>query len=212
MLKVNEVFKSIQGESTFAGLPCVFIRLTGCNLRCNYCDTTYAYDVGKKISIDDLINEVEKKYKCNLIEITGGEPLLQKETLPLFDRLISKNYSVLLETNGTMSLKNINPSVIKIMDIKCPASGFSNKTYWNNLSYLSSSDQIKFVVSNRDDFDWAVKIIKEKCLDKLCNILFSPNYSQIKNEDLAEWILLENINVRLQLQIHKYIWQESNGV
>lgn len=212
MLKVNEVFKSIQGESTFAGLPCVFIRLTGCNLRCNYCDTTYAYDVGKKISIDDLINEVEKKYKCNLIEITGGEPLLQKDTLPLFDRLISKNYSVLLETNGTMSLKNINPSVIKIMDIKCPASGFSNKTYWNNLSYLSSSDQIKFVVSNRDDFDWAVKIIKEKCLDKLCNILFSPNYSQIKNEDLAEWILLENINVRLQLQIHKYIWQESNGV
>lgn len=212
MLKVNEVFKSIQGESTFAGLPCVFIRLTGCNLRCNYCDTTYAYDVGKKISIDDLINEVEKKYKCNLIEITGGEPLLQKETLPLFDRLISKNYSVLLETNGTMSLKNINPSVIKIMDIKCPASGFSNKTYWNNLSYLSSSDQIKFVVSNRDDFDWAVKIIKEKCLDKLCNILFSPNYSQIKNEDLAEWILLEEINVRLQLQIHKYIWQESKGV
>lgn len=212
MLKVNEVFKSIQGESTFAGLPCVFIRLTGCNLRCNYCDTTYAYDVGKKISIDDLINEVEKKYKCNLIEITGGEPLLQKDTLPLFDRLISKNYSVLLETNGTMSLKNINPSVIKIMDIKCPASGFSNKTYWNNLSYLSSSDQIKFVVSNRDDFDWAVKIIKEKCLDKLCNILFSPNYSQIKNEDLAEWILLEEINVRLQLQIHKYIWQESKGV
>lgn len=212
MLKVNEIFKSIQGESTFSGLPCVFIRLTGCNLRCNYCDTTYAYDVGRKLSIDDLINEVEKTYKCNLIEITGGEPLLQKNTLPLFDRLINKNYSVLLETNGTMSLKNINPSVIKIMDIKCPGSGFSDKTYWNNLSYLSPSDQIKFVISSREDFDWAAKVIKEKCLDKLCHILFSPNYSQIKNEDLAKWILLEKINVRFQLQIHKYIWQESKGV
>ena len=143
------------------------------------------------------------------MEITGGEPLLQKNTLELLDRLIRKNYSVLLETNGTVSLKNINPSVIKIMDIKCPSSGVSVKTDWNNLSFLFSSDQLKFVISNKNDFDWAVNEIRERKLDKLCPILFSPNYNQIKNEDLAEWILLGNINVRFQLQLHKYIWSDN---
>jgi len=209
MLKVNEIFKSIQGESTYAGLPCVFIRLTGCNLRCDYCDTKYAYEEGKDFSIDELINDVEKKFNCRLVEITGGEPLLQKSAKELLDRLVSKNYSVLLETNGTVSLKNIHPSVIKIMDVKCPSSGVSVKTDWNNLSYLAPSDQLKFVVSNKNDFDWAVNEIKEKKLDNLCPILFSPNYNQIKNEDLAEWILQENINVRFQLQLHKYIWGEA---
>ena len=208
-LKVNEIFKGIQGESTYAGLPCSFIRLTGCNLRCNYCDTTYAYDEGREFSIDSLFKEVEK-LNCNLVEVTGGEPLLQEKTLELFDLLISKNYSALLETNGTISLKNVNSSVIKIMDIKCPGSGSSDKTNWSNLDYLTSKDEIKFVISNREDFNWAVKVMKEKKLDELCTLLFSPNHKQLKSSDLAEWILTENINVRFQLQIHKYIWGENS--
>lgn len=208
MLKVNEIFKGIQGESTYAGHPCAFIRLTSCNLRCNYCDTTYAYDEGREFSIDDLLNETHK-FNCKIVEVTGGEPLLQKNIFELFNRLTSKNYLVLLETNGTRSLKNINPSVIKIMDIKCPGSGFSNMTEWDNLNYLTSSDQIKFVISSRDDFDWAVKVMKEKELEKLCTILFSPNYKQLKSKDLAEWILSENISVRFQPQLHKYIWGEG---
>lgn len=208
ILKINEIFKGIQGESTYAGFPCVFIRLTGCNLRCNYCDTAYAYEEGKDFLVDDLLNEIGK-FNCNLVEVTGGEPLLQKNTLLLFDLLISKNYFVLLETNGTMSFKNVNPSIIKIMDIKCPDSGFSDKIYWNNLNYLSSKDQIKFVISSKDDFNWTIKVIKKKSLDKLCNVLLSPNHNKLKSRDLAKWILSENLNVRLQLQLHKYIWGTS---
>jgi len=207
-LKVNEIFKSIQGESTYAGFPCAFIRLTGCNLRCEYCDTTYAYDEGREFLIYDLLKEIEK-FNCNLVEITGGEPLLQKNVFELFDRLVSNNYFVLLETNGTVSLKNVNRSVIKIMDIKCPDSGFSNNTDWRNLEYLSSQDQIKFVISSRGDFDWAVKVMKEKDLEKLCIILFSPNHDQLKSKDLANWILEENVNARFQLQLHKYVCEES---
>lgn len=208
ILKVNEIFKGIQGESTYAGHPCTFIRLTGCNLRCNYCDTTYAYDEGREISIDELLNETDKLH-CNMVEVTGGEPLLQKNIRELFNRLVRKNYLVLLETNGTLSLKNINPSVIKIMDIKCPGSGSSDNIEWDNLKYLTSKDQIKFVISNRSDFDWTVKIMKEKELDQLCTILFSPNYKQLKSKDLSRWILSENLAVRLQLQLHKYIWGEG---
>lgn len=205
MLKVNEIFKGIQGESTYAGLPCIFIRLSGCNLRCKYCDTTYAYEEGREFTIDSLLDEVAK-FDCNLLEVTGGEPLIQNDVFRLFDRLVSKNYLVLLETNGTVSLKNINSLVIKIMDIKCPGSGFSDKTYWQNLNYLSSTDQIKFVISNKEDFNWAVKIIKEKKFNNLCDILFSPDYSQLESRKLAEWILSENLNVRFQIQLHKYIW------
>ncbi len=208
MLRVNEIFKGIQGESTYAGLPCAFIRLTGCNLRCCYCDTTYAYKEGREFSTDDLLKEIDK-LNCNLVEVTGGEPLLQKNILSFFDLLISKNYFVLLETNGTISLKDVNSSVIKIMDIKCPGSGFSDNTDWSNLEYLTSQDQIKFVISNREDFDWTVKIIKENGVEKLCTLLFSPNHKQLKSSDLAEWILSENINVRFQPQIHKYIWGEN---
>ena len=207
-LKVNEIFKSIQGESTYSGLPCAFIRLTGCNLRCDYCDTTYAYDKGRKFLINDILKEIEK-FNCNLVEVTGGEPLLQKNIFGLFDQLVSKNYFVLLETNGTVSLKNVNPSVIKIMDIKCPGSGFSDNTDWRNLEYLSSKDQIKFVISSRGDFDWAVKVIKEKDLEKLCTILFSPNHNRLKSKDLANWILEENVNARFQLQLHKYVCEEN---
>ena len=207
-LKVNEIFKSIQGESTYSGLPCAFIRLTGCNLRCDYCDTTYAYDKGRKFLINDILKEIEK-FNCNLVEVTGGEPLLQKNIFGLFDQLVSKNYFVLLETNGTVSLKNVNPSVIKIMDIKCPGSGFFDNTDWRNLEYLSSKDQIKFVISRRGDFDWAVKVIKEKDLEKLCTILFSPNHNRLKSKDLANWILEENVNARFQLQLHKYVCEEN---
>ena len=207
-LKVNEIFKSIQGESTYSGLPCAFIRLTGCNLRCDYCDTTYAYDKGREFLINDLLKEIEK-LNCTLVEVTGGEPLLQKNVFGLFDQLVSKNYFVLLETNGTVSLKNVNPSVIKIMDIKCPGSGFFDNTDWRNLEYLSSKDQIKFVISSRGDFDWAVKVIKEKDLEKLCTILFSPNHNRLKSKDLANWILEENINARFQLQLHKYVCEEN---
>ena len=207
-LKVNEIFKAIQGESTYAGLPCSFIRLTGCNLRCGYCDTTYAYNEGREFSINDLLKEIGK-FDCRMVEVTGGEPLLQKNIFELFDRLVSKKYVGLLETNGTESVKNVNPLVTKIMDIKCPGSGFSGNTDWHNLEYLSSKDQIKFVIGNREDFDWAVKVIKEKGLEELCIILFSPNHNRLKNKDLVNWILEENVNVRFQLQLHKYVCEEK---
>lgn len=208
MLKVNEIFKGIQGESVYAGLPCTFIRLTGCNLRCNYCDTTYAYDEGRNYSFDDLLNEVES-FGCNLVEITGGEPLLQEKVLDFLDQLARRNQTVLLETNGTKNLRNVNPSVVKIMDIKCPGSGDSGSTDWDNLNYLSSEDQVKFVISNREDFDWSVDVIKKRGLDRLCPVLFSPNFDLMDSKELAEWILDGNINVRFQPQMHKYIWGEG---
>lgn len=212
MLKVNEIFYSIQGESTYAGLPCVFIRLTGCNLRCKYCDTTYAYDAGEMMSIPTIERQV-RKYHCNLVEITGGEPLLQSETVILAETLMKTGRTVLVETNGTFDIDLLPEAIIRIVDLKCPDSGESDKIMWQNLTRLNRHDQLKFVISSREDFDWAVKVNTEYRLLARTTVLFSPVFSQLHPRRLAEWILETSQPIRLQLQLHKYIWDpKQKGV
>ena len=223
-LQVTEIFKSIQGESTLSGTPCVFIRLTGCNLRCGYCDTTYAYEGGNWLSIDDILSKIDD-YNCDLVEITGGEPLLQDGVYPLIRTLLETGKLVLIETNGsvdierTQALKQVqgNGSKIQglkiIMDIKCPDSGMSGKTNCENLSKLDKNDEVKFVLNSRGDYDWSKEIIKIYSLTDRCHILMSPVYDNLTAGELSEWIINDNLNVRLNLQIHKYIWGEwARGV
>ena len=205
-LTVNEIFYSIQGESSYAGLPCIFVRLTGCNLRCTYCDTRYAYAEGTVMQQEDIIKAVAA-YPCTLVEITGGEPLLQKEAPLLIQRLLDKEYCVLLETNGTIDCSGIDPRCIKIMDIKCPSSGAAEHTRLENLSYLTKHDEIKFVIATRDDYEFAKGILPRVC--NICaskNIHFSPVSGMIDPAVLAEWILRDGLPVRLHLQLHKLIW------
>lgn len=208
MLKVNEIFYSIQGEGTNAGLPCVFIRLTFCNLRCSYCDSEYAFHEGKDYSIDELISEV-KNYNCNLVEVTGGEPLIQEESLILMEELCKLNYDVMLETGGSLPIKNVNKSVIIILDLKCPSSKMEKKNLYENIDFLKPNDEVKFVIGNKEDFDWSKEIIEKYNLTKKCNVLFSPVFSKIENVELAEWILKDNLNVRFQIQLHKQIWDPN---
>ena len=223
-LQVTEIFKSIQGESTLSGTPCVFIRLTGCNLRCGYCDTTYAYEGGDWLSIDDILSKIDD-YNCDLVEITGGEPLLQDGVYPLIRTLLETGKLVLIETNGsvdierTQALKQVqgNGSKIQglkiIMDIKCPDSGMSDKINWENLSKLDKNDEVKFVLNSRGDYDWSKEIIKKYSLADRCHILMSPVYDNLTAGELSDWIINDNLNVRLNLQIHKYIWGEwARGV
>ena len=207
MLKVNEIFYSIQGESSFAGIPFVFVRLTGCNLRCWYCDTKYAYEEGQDLSVEQIFKEI-KKFKCRYVEITGGEPLLQDETPFLVDFLIDKGFKVLVETNGTKDVSVISEKAIIIMDIKCPSSGESNKIDWDNLKRLDSKDEIKFVLTEKSDYDWAKKVITEKKLNGKFTILLSPVSEKINPATLAERILEDNLSVRIQLQLHKILWPE----
>lgn len=210
-LTVNEIFYSIQGESSYAGYPCVFIRLTGCNLRCTYCDTTYAYDEGRKYSIEALVKKV-KTYNCNLIEVTGGEPLIQEGVYELLDKLVENRHTVLIETNGSLPIDRIKPRCIKIVDIKCPGSGMSDKMDFTNLKKLSTNDEVKFVIGDKRDYNWAVKIISQENLHK--NLVhFSPVFGRLKPERLAMWILDDHLSIRLQLQLHKYIWSHrTRGV
>ncbi len=207
MLKVNEIFYSIQGESSFSGIPFVFVRLTGCNLRCSYCDTKYAFEEGKNLSVEQILKEI-KKYKCQYVEITGGEPLLQDGTPFLVDSLIDKGFKVLVETNGTKDVSVISDKAVIIMDIKCPSSGESDKTDWDNLKRLGPKDEIKFVLGEKSDYDWAKKVIKEKDITGKFTILLSPVRGKIDPSTLAERILTDNLNVRLQLQLHKILWPE----
>lgn len=213
-LQVTEIFKSIQGESTLSGTPCVFIRLTGCNLRCSYCDTTYAYEGGDWLSIDDILSKIDD-YNCDLVEITGGEPLLQDNVYSLISALLETGKLVLIETNGSVDIGRVQgfkdskiQGVKIIMDIKCPDSGMSGKTNWENLSKLDKNDEVKFVLNSRGDYDWSKEIIKKYSLTDRCHILMSPVYNNLTAEELSEWILNDNLNVRLNLQIHKYIWGE----
>jgi 7-carboxy-7-deazaguanine synthase len=209
-LHVNEIFYSIQGESLHMGRPCVFIRLTGCNLRCHYCDTQYAYDEGEFFSIPQLIDTI-KCFSCNLIEVTGGEPLLQTETPLLVSMLLDEGFEVLVETNGSQDISRLDDRSIRIVDIKCPASGESNKNYLKNLDHLSAKDQIKFVISDRNDFDFAKEFLDHlQDLLPLDHILFSPVHQSLSPDQLAEWILQEKLRVRLQLQLHKLIWPFSD--
>lgn len=204
-MKINEIFKSIQGETTFQGLPSVFIRTTGCNLRCSWCDTKYAYSEGGDYSIDELLKIVEK-FNCQYAVITGGEPLGQKETPVLVEQLINNGYKVLVETNGSMDISVLNPEAFKIMDIKCPSSNMADKILWENIQHLSYHDEVKFIIADYDDYAWAKSVIESYSLSQICTILLSPAFGSLKPELMADWIINDNLSVRMQLQIHKYIW------
>ncbi|MGM0601544.1 MAG: radical SAM protein [Candidatus Rifleibacteriota bacterium] len=211
MIKVNEIFYSIQGESSRAGWPCVFVRLTGCNLRCKWCDTTYAYEEGSDMSIDDILHEVEK-YSCELVEITGGEPLLQKETPELVDRLADAGKTVLIETNGSLDISRLNTAnCIRIVDIKTPGSGCEKEMCLPNLDRLSLLDEIKFVIYDYQDYLWAKNLVLKYKLSSKNTVLFSPVSDKCKPRDLAAWILDDRLPVRFQLQMHKILWQDERG-
>jgi 7-carboxy-7-deazaguanine synthase len=213
-LKVNEIFYSIQGESSYAGRGCVFVRLSGCNLRCTYCDTTHAYEEGEELEIGDIIDRVAS-YQCPLVEVTGGEPLIQEETPALIRRLLESGYEVLLETNGTQDLGQVDDRCVKIVDIKCPTSGEADKHDLINLSRLTDDDEIKFVIGSREDYEYAKRILARMDLkpSRMDKVLFSPVFSAMEPSVLAEWILKDRLNVRLQLQLHKYLWDpEQKGV
>lgn len=204
-MKIAEIYKSLQGESYFSGLPCIFIRTAGCNLRCSYCDTKYAYRSGKILSVPKIISEI-KKYKIKIVELTGGEPLLQDDINVLTDRLLKDGYSVLIETNGSLDISKLSPKAVKIMDIKCPGSKMDNKNCLENVKYLTKNDEIKFVVSNRSDYNWAKRKIKEYSLDNKTKISFSAVSGSLPPEKLAGWILKDELNVRFQIQLHKVLW------
>jgi 7-carboxy-7-deazaguanine synthase len=208
MLKVNEIFLSIQGESSYAGFPCIFIRLTGCNLRCNYCDTTHAYKKGSRLSITE-IHDLISQYQYKLVEITGGEPLLQEETPLLVQTLIDKGYKVLVETNGTQDINQLPIETLVIIDIKCPGSGESEKTLWENIHNLKISDEVKFVLSSQADYIWAKEIILQHNLIEKTKVFLSPVIERLPPAELAWWILEDHLNVRLQLQMHKFIWHDQ---
>ncbi|MDP1570624.1 MAG: radical SAM protein [Vicinamibacterales bacterium] len=206
MLTVNEIFHSIQGESTEAGRPCVFVRLTACDLRCTWCDTPYSFHEGRKMSVDEVIAAVDA-FGCDTVEVTGGEPLLQKEVYPLMDRLLATGHRVLLETGGHRSLEGVPEGVVTIMDVKCPGSGESAQNDWSNLARLRPADQVKFVIKDRTDYEFARDIVLREALHRrTAAVLFSPVHGVLEPKTLAEWMLADRLSVRLQLQAHKYIW------
>ncbi len=208
-MKVCELFASIQGESTYAGTPCTFIRLSGCNLRCSYCDTTYSYEEGIEMSLDSLMDKVSGE-GLRLVEITGGEPLLQHdEVVDLTKRLLDAGYKVLIETNGTRSISSLDHRAVLIMDIKTPASGMSVNNDLSNLAYIKPEDEIKFVICDRNDYEWSKKLVLEQGLSKRCAILFSPAAGSIDPRDLAGWILQDRLEVRLNMQLHKIIYDPN---
>ncbi len=208
MLKVNEIYFSIQGESTKAGLPCVFIRLTYCNLRCTYCDTEYAFYEGKEYSIDEILERI-KRYNCRLVEVTGGEPLFQNECFNLLKELIKEGFEVLLETGGSLPIKNVDNKVKIIMDLKCPSSGMEKKNLYDNIDYLKPFDEIKFVMGSREDYEWTKEIMNKYNLEEKCEILFSVVFGELEPLTLVNWILEDKLNVRFQLQMHKFIWDPA---
>lgn len=207
-LRVNEVFYSIQGESTYAGRPCVFVRLTGCNLRCRWCDTAYAFHEGELRSVEQVLEQV-RAYKCPLVEITGGEPLLQEEVYPLMARLLLEGYEILIETGGSLSVDRLDPRVVKILDLKAQGSGMDPHNNLDNLRYLDKKDQIKFVVADRRDYEWAKRVMAEHTLAEKAQVLFSPVVGELRPGELAEWLLADRLDARLQIQLHKYLWDPA---
>ncbi len=211
-LRINEIFYSIQGESTWAGSPCVFVRLTYCNLRCRWCDTEYSFYEGDWRSFDDIIGEV-KSYGCKLVEVTGGEPLVQQNVLPFMQRLCDEGFTVLLETGGHMDLSAVDERVGRIIDVKCPGSGESEKMYWPNLQNIRPADQVKFVIADRPDFDYALNVINKYDLATRTTALLSPVFGELQPVELAQWILESKLPLRMQLQMHKFIWEpDTRGV
>ena len=211
-VRVTEIFHSIQGESTHAGRPCVFIRLTGCPLRCTWCDTEYAFHGGVDMTIDEVVARTQA-YGCGLVEITGGEPLHQAAAFPLIERLCGEGFEVLIETSGAIDIAPVDRRARVIMDIKCPGSMMADRTLWSNLSHLSHHDEAKFVVKDRADYEWAREFVRRENLTARCHVLFSPVFGDLDPRILAEWLLEDRLPVRFQLQLHKIIWSpDMRGV
>lgn len=210
-LKIFEIFYSLQGESSRVGLPTIFIRLSGCPMRCHYCDTAYAFHGGSMMTVDEIIKTI-KKYDTRYVTVTGGEPLAQKEVLSLLKVLADHNYEVSLETGGGLSIKEVDPRIKIILDIKTPESGEEKKNHWDNLNLIHSKDEIKLVLCSREDYDWAKKILHQYKLTEKCDVLFSPVYQKLNATDLGNWILEDQLPVRMQIQLHKLLWGEKPGV
>ncbi|MFW5426456.1 MAG: 7-carboxy-7-deazaguanine synthase QueE [Methylophagaceae bacterium] len=208
--RITEIFYSLQGETRTVGLPTVFIRLTGCPLRCGYCDTEYAFHGGEKRNISDIVAEVQA-YKPRYVTVTGGEPLAQQSCHQLLTALCDLDYEVSLETSGAMDIGSVDPRVITVMDLKTPASGEESKNKYDNIQHLKPQDQLKFVICDRNDYEWACKKLSEYDLASRCEILFSPIHGELKPADLADWIIEDNLPVRMQIQIHKYLWGDEQG-
>ena len=213
MLTVNEIFYSVQGESTNTGRPCVFVRLTACDLRCSWCDTSYAFDDGQKRSVDEVIDTVER-YDCELVEITGGEPLLQEDVYPLMESLLASGKTVLLETGGHIDISRVPPAVVKIVDVKCPGSGEAGRNDWRNLKRLAPHDEVKFVIRDRADYEFARDVVQRHALKRQSVVvLFSPVHRVLESAQLAAWVLHDRLPVRVQVQLHKYLWgDDARGV
>ena len=204
-MRVTEIFHSIQGESSYAGQPCVFVRLTGCPLRCSWCDTEYAFYGGSEQPIEQVLAKIDS-YECHLIEVTGGEPLAQPETFPLVTRLCDRGYQVLIETSGAIDIASVDRRAHIILDVKCPGSGMTDRMYWPNLNQLTMKDEAKFVLADRKDYDWARQTIAQYELTGRCSVLMSPVFGSLEPRLLAEWVLADRLPVRFQLQLHKLIW------
>jgi 7-carboxy-7-deazaguanine synthase len=213
VLTINEIFHSIQGESTHAGRPCVFVRLTACDLRCGWCDTPYAFHEGRKMSVDEVIADVEGR-GCDVVEVTGGEPLLQPDVYPLMQRLLESGKTVMIETGGHRSIANVPAGVIRIVDVKCPGSGESEKNDWSNVAHLTKQDEVKFVIADRRDYEFAKEILEREDLRARVNaVLFSPVHGELDPKLLSAWVIADRLDVRVQLQVHKYIWSpDTRGV
>jgi 7-carboxy-7-deazaguanine synthase len=209
-LKITEIFYSLQGETNTVGLPTVFVRLTGCPLRCVYCDTTYSFKGGQRLSIADIIAQVQQ-YKTRYVTVTGGEPLAQENCLILLKELCDLGYNVSLETSGALDVQAVDARVTKIIDLKTPSSGEQDKNRYTNLLYADAKDQIKFVIGDRQDYEWSKKILNEYQLAQTTQVLFSPIYQTIHAKEIADWILEDELPVRLQIQLHKYLWGETPG-
>ena len=210
-LRITEIFYSIQGETTFSGLPTVFIRLSGCPLRCSYCDTAYAFHGGEKLTFSHIIKQVES-FGCHQITVTGGEPLAQENCPALLQQLADLGYCISLETSGVLSIEKVPPPIHIILDLKTPSSNESQRNDWNNINLIKPSDQIKFVIGNRQDYEWSIaKIMQYNLTEKVAELLFSPIHGSLPAAELAEWILADKLNVRLQLQLHKYLWNDESG-
>jgi len=209
-LRITEIFLSLQGETRTVGLPTVFVRLTGCPLRCGYCDTAYAFHGGEWKEIDVILEQVAS-YGAHFVTVTGGEPLAQKDCIELLERLCDAGYEVSLETSGALDVAAVDPRVVKVVDLKTPGSGEVSKNFYANMSQLSAHDQVKFVICDRNDFEWAKEQMDKHDLVKTCQVLFSPSHEQLKAGELADWIINDRLNVRLQIQLHKYLWGDVPG-
>lgn len=207
-MQITEIYKSIQGESSYAGLPCIFVRTTGCDLRCSWCDSEFTFTGGNRMAVSEIVDKVQE-LDCRLVEITGGEPLLQHDVQALASQLADLGHTVLIETGGHRDISKLDPRVVRIMDLKCPDSGESAKNLWSNLDHLREVDEVKFVIASRIDYEWARQVIREHRLDERAHVLFSTAHGLIEPSEVVSWLLGDKLPVRFQLQLHKYIWDPT---